>query len=46
MKNKTTQGLGNENVLSFPNHDHDSLKYRRLKNLNSHICLYNMHVNQ
>jgi hypothetical protein len=28
MKNKTTQGLGNKNVLSFPKHD--SLKYWRL----------------
>jgi hypothetical protein len=25
MKNKTTQGLGNKNLLSFPKHD--SLKY-------------------
>ena len=28
MKNKTTQGLGNKNLLSFPKHD--SLKYWRL----------------
>jgi hypothetical protein len=36
MKKKTTQGLGNENLLSFPKHD--SLKYWRLKsNVNSHI---------
>jgi hypothetical protein len=38
MKNKTTQGLGNENVLSFPKHD--SLKYWRLKsNVNSHMSI-------
>jgi hypothetical protein len=36
MKNKTTQGLGNENLLSFPKHD--SLKYWRLKsNVNSYV---------
>ena len=35
MKNKTTQGLGNKNLLSFPKHI-DSLKYWRLKsNVNS-----------
>jgi hypothetical protein len=28
MKNKTTQGLGNKNLLSFPKHD--LLKYWRL----------------
>ena len=28
MKNKTTEGLGNKNLLSFPKHD--SLKYWRL----------------
>ena len=28
MKKKTTQGLGNKNLLSFPKHD--SLKYWRL----------------
>ena len=28
MKNKTTQGLGNKNLLSFPKQD--SLKYWRL----------------
>ena len=28
MKNKTTQGLGNKNLLSFSKHD--SLKYWRL----------------
>jgi hypothetical protein len=28
MKNKTTQGFGNKNLLSFPKHD--SLKYWRL----------------
>jgi hypothetical protein len=28
MKNKTTRGLGNKNLLSFPKHD--SLKYWRL----------------
>ena len=43
MKNKTTQGLGNENLLSFPKHD--SLKYRRLKsNVNSHMSI--QYVNQ
>jgi hypothetical protein len=29
MKNKTTEGLGNKNLMSFP--EHDSLKYWRLK---------------
>jgi hypothetical protein len=34
MKNKTTQGLGNKKLLSFPKHD--SLKYWRQKcNVNS-----------
>ena len=43
MKNKTTQGLGNKNVLSFPKHD--SLKYWRLKsNVNNHISI--QYVNQ
>jgi hypothetical protein len=43
MKNKTTQGLGNKNLLSFPKHD--SLKYRRLKsNVNNHIST--QYVNQ
>jgi hypothetical protein len=43
MKNKTTQGLGNKNLLSFPKHD--SLKYRRLKsNVNSHMSI--QYVNQ
>ena len=38
MKNKTTQGLGNKNVLSFPKHD--SLRCWRLKrNVNSHISI-------
>ena len=42
MKNKTTQGLGNKSLLSFPKHD--SFKYRRLKsNVNSHMSI---HVNQ
>ena len=43
MKNKTTQGLGNKNSLSFPKHD--SLKYSRLKsNGNSHMSI--QYVNQ
>jgi hypothetical protein len=43
MKNKTTQGLGNKNLLSFPKHD--SLKYWRLKsNFNSHLSI--QYVNQ
>jgi hypothetical protein len=43
MKNKTTQGLSNKNVLSFPKHD--SLKYWRLKsNVNSHMSI--QYVNQ
>jgi hypothetical protein len=43
MKNKTTQGLGNKNVLSFPKHD--SLKYWRLKsNVSSHMSIH--YVNQ
>ena len=43
MKNKTTQGLGNENLLSFPKHD--SLKYLKLKsNVNSHMSI--QYVNQ
>jgi hypothetical protein len=36
MKNQTTQGLGNKNLLSFPKHH--SFKYWRLKsNVNCHI---------
>jgi hypothetical protein len=36
MKNKTTQGLGNKKILSFPKHD--LLKYWRVKsNVNSHM---------
>ena len=43
MKNKTTQGLGNKNLLSFPKHD--SHKYWRLKsNVNSHMSI--QYVNQ
>ena len=43
MKNKTTQGLGDKNLLSFPKHD--SLKYRRLKsNVDSHMSI--QYVNQ
>ena len=43
MKNKTTQGLGNKNLLSFPKHD--SLKYWRLKsNVNSHMSI--QYINQ
>jgi acetone carboxylase gamma subunit len=43
MKSKTTQGLGNKNVLSFPKHD--SLKYWRLKsNVNSRMSI--QYVNQ
>ena len=43
MKNKTTQGLGNKKILSFPKHD--SLKYWRQKsNVNSHMSIQN--VNQ
>ena len=43
MKNKTTQGLGNKNLLSFPKQD--SLKYWRLKsNVNSHMPI--QYVNQ
>jgi hypothetical protein len=39
MKNKTTQGLGNKNILSFPKHG--SLKYRRLKsNVNRHMSIH------
>jgi hypothetical protein len=42
-KNKTTQGLSNTNLLSFPKHD--SLKNWRLKsNVNSHILI--QYVNQ
>jgi hypothetical protein len=38
MINKTTQGLGNKNLLSFSKHD--SLKYWRLKsNVNSHMSI-------
>ena len=38
MKNKTTQGLGNKKILSFPKHD--SLKYWKLKsNVNSHMSI-------
>ena len=38
MKNKTTQGMGNKNLFSFPKHD--SLKYWRLKsNVNSHMSI-------
>jgi hypothetical protein len=40
MKNKTTQGLGNKKLLSFPKHD--SLKYWRPKlksNVNSHMSI-------
>jgi hypothetical protein len=46
MKNKTTQGLGNRNLLSFPKHD--SFEYWRLKsNNNSHtVCQNNMQINQ
>jgi hypothetical protein len=47
MKNKTSQGFGNKNLLSFPKHD--SLKYWRLKsnvNSSSVICQYNMRINQ
>jgi hypothetical protein len=44
MKNKTTQGLGNANLFSFPKHD--SLKYLRLKsNVNSHMSIQ-YYVNQ
>jgi hypothetical protein len=43
MKNKTTQGLGNENLSSFPKHD--LLKYWRLKsNVNSRMSI--QYVNQ
>jgi hypothetical protein len=43
MKNKTTQGLGNKKILSFPKHD--SLKYWRLKsNVNSDMSI--QYVNQ
>jgi hypothetical protein len=43
MKNKTTQGLGNKSLMSFPKHD--SLKYWRLKsNVNSHMSI--QYVNQ
>jgi hypothetical protein len=43
MKNKTTQGLGNKNLLSFPKHD--PLIYWRLKtNVNSHMSI--QYVNQ
>ena len=46
MKNKTTQGLGNKNLLSFPKHD--SFEYWRLKsNNNSHtVCQNNKQINQ
>ena len=38
MKNKTTQGLGNKEILSFPKHD--SLKYWKLKsNVNSRMSI-------
>ena len=44
-KNKTTQGLSNKNLLSFPI-KHDSLKYWRLKscNVNNHMSI--QYVNQ
>jgi hypothetical protein len=43
MKNKTTQGVSNKNLLSFPKHD--SLKYWRLKsNVDSHMSIH--YVNQ
>jgi hypothetical protein len=46
MKNKTTQGLGNKNLLSFQKHDSLS-KYCWLKsNVNSGICQYNIWINQ
>jgi hypothetical protein len=35
MKNKTTQGLGNRNLLSFPKHD--SLKYSRKQCQQSYV---------
>jgi hypothetical protein len=35
MKNKTTQRLGNKNLLSFSTHD--SLKYWRLKSNRSYV---------
>jgi hypothetical protein len=42
-QNKTTQGLGNKNLLSFPKHD--SLKYWRLKsNVTNHMSI--QYVNQ
>jgi hypothetical protein len=38
MENKTTQGLGNKKILSFPKHD--SLKYWRLKSdVNNHMSI-------
>jgi hypothetical protein len=43
MKNKTTQGLGNKNLLSFTKQD--SLKYWKLKsNVNSRMSI--QYVNQ
>jgi hypothetical protein len=43
MKNKTTQGLGNKKILSYPKHV--SLKYWRLKsNVNSDMSI--QYVNQ
>jgi hypothetical protein len=45
MKNKTTQGLGNENVLSFPKHD--SLKHWKLKsNISSTWYVNTIYVNK
>jgi hypothetical protein len=45
MKNKTTQGLGNKKLLSFPKHD--SLKYWRLKsNVNSRMSIQYMNQSE
>ena len=43
MKNKTTQGLGNKKLLSFPKHDR--LKYWRLKS-NVKSRMSKQYVNQ
>jgi hypothetical protein len=43
MKSKTTEGLGNKNLLLFPKHV--ALKYWRLEsNVNSHMSI--QYVNQ
>ena len=44
MKNKTTQGLVNKNVLSFPKHDSLKCRRRLKSNVNSHMSI--QYVNQ